>query len=183
MTAIFDPAFTKTVGLEGGYTDDPSDPGGPTNWGITVAEAREFGYMGDIKDLPIETAKLIYKAKYWNVLLLDSVADQSVAAEIFDSAVNCGPSTVAGWIQEALNALSKADGTDVPLWPVLDVDKNFGPVSLEVLNTCISVSPRFVQVLIETLNCLQGAYYVHSTEKNPRLRKFFFGWIANRVTL
>lgn len=181
--AIFDPAFTKTLGLEGGYTNNPKDKGGPTKWGITEAEARNYGYTGDMKDLPVETAKLIYKSNYWNRLMLDSVIDQTIANEVFDSAVNCGVGTVAGWIQEALNALSKADGDNVPLFPTLKVDNYFGPVTLGVLNQCLSISPGFVKVLLETLNCLQGAYYVHATEKNERLRAFFFGWIANRVTL
>ena len=183
MKSQFNPAFSATVGLEGAYTNNPLDPGGPTKWGITQSDARSHGYMGDMKDIPMETAQLIYKSDYWNELGLDSCNDQSVANKMFDGAVNCGVGTMAGWVQEALNALGKADSLDAPLWPLLAVDYHFGPASMDALNACTAVSPHYTQVLLEVINCLQGASYVHDTEKNTKLRAFFLGWISNRISL
>ena len=183
MKAQFNPAFSATLGLEGGYVNNPSDPGGPTKFGITQADARAHGYMGDMAQLPLETAQLIYKSDYWNELGLDTCDDQSIANKMFDGAVNCGVGTMAGWTQEALNALSKNDGVETPLWPLLTVDFHFGPASMEALNACVAISPHYTQVLVEVLNCLQGASYVHDTEKNAHLRAFFLGWISNRISL
>jgi len=183
MKSDFESAFTYTIGLEGKYTNDPLDPGGPTNWGITQKEASEAGFTGDIKDLPIEWAKKIYKANYWDKLNLDECESQVVANKFFDTAVNCGVNTAAMWMQRALNALSKNDGQSQPLWPLLNVDGLFGPISMSALNQCCAKSPEYKYALLKTFNCLQGASYVVDTEKNPRLRNFFFGWISKRVQL
>ena len=56
----FDTAFNKLLGIEGDYSDHPSDPGGKTRWGVTEAVAREVGYRGDMRDLPVDLAKRIY---------------------------------------------------------------------------------------------------------------------------
>ena len=183
MKAQFNPAFSATVGLEGGYTNNPADKGGPTNWGITQAVARAHGYMGDMKDLPLETAQLIYKSDYWNPLGLDNCDDQQTAGQMFDAGVNCGVGTSAEWMQRSLNALSKNDGFDKPLWSLLTVDGHFGPESMTALNECLGISPHYTQVLLEAFNCLRGASYVADTEKNPQERAFFLGWISNRITL
>ena len=183
MKAQFNPAFSITVGLEGSYSNDPLDPGGPTKFGIEQAEARAYGYMGDMQDFPIETAQLIYKAGYWNPLGLDTCDDQQTANEMFDAAVNCGVGTAAEWMQRALNALGKDDGVDTQLWPLLTVDGHFGVDSMTALNLCLSVSPHYTQVLQEAFNCLKGASYIMDTEKNAKLRRFFLGWISNRITL
>ena len=183
MKAQFNPAFVATVGLEGGYVDNPLDSGGPTNWGITQADARSHGYMLDMKNMPLEMAQIIYKSDYWNVLGLDTCDDQGIAGAMFDAAVNCGEGTSAGWMQEVLNALGKGDGVDAPLWPILKVDFHFGPDSMAALNTCVSISPHYTQVAIEAFNCLKGASYIHDTEKYAHNRAFFLGWISNRISL
>lgn len=183
MTVSFLPAYTNTIGLEGNYSNNPGDPGGPTRFGITQKEARTYGYTGDMQDFPIETAQMIYKAGYWNPLGLDNVTDQSVANKMFDGSVNCGVQTMAGWVQRILNALGKTDGTDIPLWPLVIVDDDFGPSSMAALNTCIAHSPQYLKVLLESINCLQGASYIDDTEKNAHLREFYFGWISNRITI
>ena len=69
----FDDAFEIIVGSEGGYSNDPNDPGGATRFGITEAVARANGYEGDMKDLPLDKAKSIYKAKYWDAVSGDNL--------------------------------------------------------------------------------------------------------------
>lgn len=59
-TKAFEKAFNHTVGVEGGYSDHPSDRGGKTMFGITEAVARSYGYSGDMRSMPISTAKDIY---------------------------------------------------------------------------------------------------------------------------
>ena len=62
----FDQAFEKLLGHEGGFSDHPSDPGGATRYGITQRVARLNGYIGDMRELPIDKAKDIARREYWN---------------------------------------------------------------------------------------------------------------------
>lgn len=81
-------ALKIMLGHEGGYVNDPEDPGGETNWGITIAVARENGYHGPMIDLPLEKAVDIYSKKYWDTRL-DRLPFM-VVFNIFDAAVNHG---------------------------------------------------------------------------------------------
>lgn len=103
---------------EGGYTNDPKDPGGPTNWGITIFDARkyaaEFGWItgraitvADIKAMPKWFAEKVYDAKYWDALncdLLPAGLDYAIA----DYGVNSGIGR-AGKVLRRLLGLSDAD--------------------------------------------------------------------------
>lgn len=97
----FDQAFDRLLGHEGGYVNDPRDPGGETNWGITIAVARAEGYKGAMRDLPRDTAKSIYRARYWAAVRADELPD-SVRFDVFDAAVNHGVSQAAKWLQRAV---------------------------------------------------------------------------------
>ena len=97
----FDKAFHKLLGHEGGYVNHPNDPGGETNWGVTVAVAREFGYSGPMKDLPVETAKRIYKAQYWDAVRADEMPS-GIRYPLFDAAVNSGVRQSVKWLQRAV---------------------------------------------------------------------------------
>jgi lysozyme family protein len=72
-------------------------------WGVTKAVARENGYEGLMKDLPVETAKEIYRAKYWNTVQADNLPP-AIRYAVFDAAVNSGPGTSIKWLQEAVGA-------------------------------------------------------------------------------
>ena len=89
----FDTAFNRLLGFEGGYSNDAADPGGKTRFGITEAEARRHGYEGDMKSLPLETAKAIYRPSYWDACKCDELPE-AIRYAVFDAAVNSG---VGGW--------------------------------------------------------------------------------------
>lgn len=96
----------KLVGLnEGGYT---VDNGGPTNFGITQATARKWGYEGDMKNLPPSTAQEIAYSEYWLPYLCDNMPTP-VAFQVFDTAYNGG--YPIKWLQTVLN--TPATGTDL----------------------------------------------------------------------
>ena len=69
--ADFERAVEKTLKLEGGFVNDPDDPGGATKYGITEATARAHGYTGDMRELPLDVAREIYKKSYWDIARLD----------------------------------------------------------------------------------------------------------------
>ena len=97
----FDEAFQKLIGHEGGYANHPSDPGGETMHGITFRVARKFGYLGDMIDLPLETAKTIARNEYWNAVRADLLPD-AVRFDAFDGAYNSGPRQSIKWLQRAV---------------------------------------------------------------------------------
>jgi lysozyme family protein len=71
----FDDAFDALLGVEGGYSNSPSDPGGETMWGITRRVALREGYSGDMHLLPRETAKAIYRRRYWDAVMADRLPE------------------------------------------------------------------------------------------------------------
>jgi len=97
----FDYAFDALIGNEGGYSNNPADPGGETMWGVTERVACAYGYAGYMKDLPRDTAKAIAKKLYWDPLHLDSF-DPRIAFQIFDANYNGGHCVI--WMQGASGA-------------------------------------------------------------------------------
>ena len=100
----FDKAFDLLIGNEGGYVNNPKDPGGETNWGITKTVATANGYAGDMRSMPKETAKQIYKKMYWNKLQCDQLPF-AVAFQLFDAGVNHGNSQAVKFLQRALSVV------------------------------------------------------------------------------
>lgn len=94
----FADVFAAVLGIEGGYSDNPHDPGGPTMYGITQAVARAWGYQGDMQALPLSAAQAIAKAKYWDPCQCDQF-DSRIGLNVFDAAYNGGHP--AQWLQAA----------------------------------------------------------------------------------
>lgn len=107
----FDTAFALLLGHEGDFSDHPADPGGKTRFGITEAVAREVGYRGDMRELPVELAKRIYLERYWRPVRADDLPP-GVRYVMLDAAVNSGPAQAALWLQRALGVT--ADGVIGP---------------------------------------------------------------------
>ena len=99
----FPAAFALLMQFEGGYSDVAADPGGKTTWGITESEARANGYTGDMRDLTQAQAMPIYRAKYWQVCRCDELPE-AIRYDVFDAAVNSGPSQAIRWLQVAVGA-------------------------------------------------------------------------------
>jgi len=180
MMSSFDSAFRHTVGIEGGYSNHAADRGGETKYGITARVARANGYGGPLRDLPLETARAIYKTQYWDTLNLDAVSELSemIAGEMFDTSVNMGVGVAARFLQRALN-VSNRDGKD---FPDMDVDGVIGPVTVAALDEYLE--RRGAQgelVLIRLLDGLQAVRYIEIAERDPSQEAFIFGWILNRV--
>jgi lysozyme family protein len=96
--STFDRAFDLVIGAEGGYVNDPKDPGGETNFGISK---RAYPTL-DIKNLTIDDAKDIYERDYWRAASCDRLPDV-VAVALFDSAVNQGIRQATRMLQRALS--------------------------------------------------------------------------------
>lgn len=103
----FATAFDLLLEHEGGFSDHAADPGGKTRYGITEAVARQAGYQGDMRELPVEVAKQIYLERYWKAISADDLPP-GIRYAVFDAAVNSGPVQAARWLQRALGV--DADG-------------------------------------------------------------------------
>jgi lysozyme family protein len=97
----FDAAFDVLLKHEGGFSDHAVDPGGKTRYGITEAVARRVGYRGDMRELPLDLAKRIYREDYWNAVRAEQLPP-AVRYAVFDAAVNSGPAQSVRWLQRAL---------------------------------------------------------------------------------
>ena len=65
MSDKFNNFINRVLKHEGGYVNNPKDPGGETHWGITKQTAREYGYKGEMCQLTREQAIGIYKKAFW----------------------------------------------------------------------------------------------------------------------
>jgi len=83
----FERAVTFVLAWEGGYVNNPVDPGGETNWGIS---RRSYPNL-DIRNLTVAQAKEIYRTDYWLRAGCDALA-WPLSLMHFDTAVNCGVS-------------------------------------------------------------------------------------------
>lgn len=102
MQRNYDESLKRLLVYEGGYTNHPKDPGGPTNFGITIHDYRKYiksdGTAIDVKNMRLEDAKKIYKTKYWDVNRCDELPS-GVDFCIFDYGVNSGVSRSAKVLQ------------------------------------------------------------------------------------
>jgi lysozyme family protein len=105
---------------EGGYVNNPKDPGGETNFGITKTTARAEGYMGSMKNMTLDTAKQIYRKKYWNPIF-DEIPF-ALAFQLFDVAVNSGQQRAVQWLQTILDQPPTTKITDDTKQIILNSD-------------------------------------------------------------
>lgn len=112
MAAVnFDACLAMVLGFEGGYCDNPADPGGATNMGITQATlARSRGRpvaKAEVMALSRNEAGDIYRKMYWNTILGDALPE-GVDLAMFDMAVNSSPNRAIRALRDALGLA--ADG-------------------------------------------------------------------------
>jgi lysozyme family protein len=166
--ASFDIFLPMLLRFEGGYVDDPTDPGGETNKGITMSTFQQCSHellgidptSGNLRTMTDAQAGLIYKALYWNKIQGDSFASQDLANIVCDFLVNAGTHATK-LLQQVLNNMGAKvveDGT-------------IGPASLQAL-------AGFDQVQVYR-QYKQGriSYYQALGQKYPQ---FVQGWL-NRV--
>ena len=168
------------IAREGGYVNHPDDRGGPTNFGITEQVARAYGYHGNMRSLPRETAKAIYRKRYWERPGFADVARiyPKLAAELFDTGVNMGPKVAATFLQKALNVLNRKASD----YPDIGEDGDIGPMTISALTAFYKQRKAYGEiVLFRAVDAMQGARYIDLARGNPSQEAFVFGWLANRV--
>lgn len=148
--ASFDIAITTVLSNEGGYVDNPNDPGGATAFGISA----NFFPGVDPKTLTKEQAEAILKENYWR---FDGLNDQPLATKLFDMAVNLGLGTAVKMAQIAVD---------------ITADCIWGPKTEASLNGSSTID------VLTSLRNQQALYYDNLVAKNPHLEVFLKGWLA-----
>lgn len=131
-------------------------------------------------DLSYNQAGNIYWRQWWKLMRCEDVNALSpmVAAELFDTGVNCGQAYAVKSLQRCLNIFN--DGGRH--YEEIEADGIMGAVTLSALSTYLGKRGRDGEkVLYRALNSLQGAYYIALAEQRPTDEAFVYGWIRNRV--
>lgn len=103
--ATYDAAMVRVFADEGGYTNDPVDPGGATNWGITIFDARKYWKPDaapiDVLKMPKSVASDIYRKHYANPLRYDDLP-AGFDYSVLDAGINSGIGRAPVWAGKAL---------------------------------------------------------------------------------
>lgn len=180
MSKHFEAAFARTIGHEGGFSDDPVDRGGKTRFGITETVARAYGYAGAMDKLPFAIAKAIYRERYWDYLSLDAVASlyPALAYKLFDAGVNCGQANAVKWLQIGLNAFNNNGA----LYDDIGEDGGMGRLTLYALRSFHAHrGTEGGQALFEVVDSYQGVHYTNIARRDKTQEKYTFGWFMNRI--
>jgi len=105
MLSNFDAAINHTLQEEGGYVNNPADPGGMTNLGVTKRVWEEWtGHEVDEKQMRALTKADVvplYQRKYWNACRCSELPP-GIDLCVFDTAVNSGPGRAVKILQSCL---------------------------------------------------------------------------------
>lgn len=104
MRDNFNASLAVTLTYEGGWSDNPKDPGGATMKGITLATFRRWfskATKTDLRNITAENVAKIYRADYWNKVSGDGLA-AGVDLATFDAGVNSGPSRALKWLMASI---------------------------------------------------------------------------------
>ena len=168
--------IAAVLNVEGGYVNNPKDPGGETNHGITVAVARDHGYIGSMKDLPKEYATEIYYQDYVvKPGFLPMVETNPVVAhKLIDIGVNTGTTRPSRWFQSSLNAFNNSG----KLYAKISEDGKVGPGTVAAYKSLESVRGKVkaCELVIKLLDSYQAQHYISINNAT-----FTTGWIDNRI--
>lgn len=148
----FNIAFKSVIGEEGGYVNDPRDPGGETKFGI----AKRFHPSIDIKNLTLDQARAIYREQYWDPAACDLLGTGAAVA-YFDGIVNMGLKTAPMLMQASLGEVA---------------DSIIGPRTRAAMRQRADDPELVVQFMAE-----RGVYYA----SRPHFDTFGRGWLRRVI--
>ncbi len=173
--ANFEQAFLNVLKNEGGYGNDPDDPGGETYKGIARKMNSKWDgwvFVDMAKQKPNfpanleadshlqELIKEFYRNLYWDKIKGDDLQQQLVAESIFDFGVNAGIPTSAKLAQLVVDATP--DGV-------------FGD------KTVAKINGYNAELFLASFTLAKIARYVNIVKKQPTSKKFFYGWVRRAL--
>jgi lysozyme family protein len=163
MDEKFKCAIERTLAFEGGYVNDPDDPGGETNFGISKRSYPKE----DIKHMTRDRAIEIYNEDYWMRYGFELIVDPAIAGTVFDKVVNMGSKQAVLLLQRTLNRLGAPSK--------LAEDGALGMQTLEAVNEY----PHQALLLAELKLTVIGFYTDLAIKKG--MQKFLAGWVRRAL--
>jgi len=146
-----------TLDAEGGYDNDPDDPGGETKYGIDKRSHPDV----NIKELTIDEAKDIYFTEYWTKFKCEQFS-KPVGEVYFDCCVNTGSKQSNKFVQRAVG--TEADGI-------------IGP------KTLAAVQAKDPNILANAIIGQRQKFYEDLAYNKASLKKFLKGWTNRNINL
>ena len=188
--AEFGISFRKTTAIEGWYSNDPADAGGETWRGISrrfhpdwpgwaTIDIEKKRDLAGLAERLKENTRLtflemqFYRDQFWNRFRGDSIPDQAIADELFDTAVNLGVHRAVEYLQGALNLLNRNQQN----YPDLLEDGVLGPSTLITLGKHLQLEQNDPAALLKLMNTLQGMHYVEYMRQHPEQERYARGWL------
>jgi len=178
--AKFEEAIETVLKHEGGFVNNPNDPGGATNFGISARflnissldkslkkgiDFNRDNYINahEIKKLPKEAAIVIYKRCWWDKYRYGEIRDQDLATKVFDISVNIGPYQANTLFQESINS-------NINNYPI----KVDGIIGSKTINAANIIDPKKLLIKYKDLTC---DFYRALCREDEKLRGFLKGWL------
>jgi lysozyme family protein len=174
--AQFDPAVSFVLRNEGGLAEDSADPGGITNFGISLRFVREipperlkrYGIFEPIteqtiRELTVDQAKLIYRGEFWDAAPFDKLMNQILCNYIFDMCVNHGIAQGIKLAQRAVWACQKN-------YEFIKDDGVLGKFTIQAINHCSFM----LQV---AMMAQRDGFYRRLVALNPSRKADLHGWL------
>lgn len=165
---------------EGGFSNDPTDPGGATNYGISLrfllstgdldknglpdGDVNDDGLVNvaDIQSMTITEATHLYDLYWWSKYGYSQIVNQTIATKLLDLSINMGQTAAVKCLQYALRS---SNGIQ------LTIDGVMGPQTIAAIN---ATSPSS---LLMVLKSEAAGYYKQIVAKNPTMQKYLKGWL------
>lgn len=151
---------------EGGFVNDPDDPGGPTNYGVTLKTLHRLGHdldqngrvdIADLKRLSPDQAVQIFVQEYFYKPQIDQLPHM-LHAPVFDMYVNAGA-----------HAIKVLQRTLILFDAVVSVDGVIGPITINATQTVARSAPEH---LVDAYGIERVNYYLSLADARPNMRKF-----------
>lgn len=171
MSKTFDWALACVLHHEGGFVNNPNDPGGATDFGVSLRFLRSVGEdidgdgdidIDDIHALELDDVEALYEKHFWKPAKCDKIKSEMVAVKVFDMAVNMGAKQAWKLVQRAANTLGES----------LAVDGKPGPATLASVK---SLTDRDF-MLVTNIRREQDKFYNSLIQSKPSLAEFRLGW-------
>lgn len=156
----------EIVRREGGFVNDRDDPGGATNYGVTIGTLRRLGLdldndgdvdVSDVKKLSLEQAQGIFEQEYFERPGIGNLPE-IVQASVFDMYVNAG-----NWAVKILQQVLGLFGEKV------EIDGGIGPVTLAAAGRVAAIAP---QHLADAYGIARRNYYYNLADRREASRKY-----------
>ncbi|MFZ5653186.1 MAG: glycoside hydrolase family 108 protein [Pseudomonadota bacterium] len=158
---LFARAARHLIDAEGGYVDDPADPGGETKFGISK---RQYPQLR-IATLTYDQALAIYRTDYWGHYQCAELPP-ALGVFLFDAVVNHQPKVAVRFVQQALRIT--ADGI-------------IGPITLRAARQAAALS-SYAEVIAMAF-AYRTDFYHDLVNANPRQERFLLGWFKRLFRL